>query len=269
MMSRGTVPKRKTGEPRFGNRSSTNWDNSVKTYKLSDEELKAYQNGEKGGSAVFNGDRYEEMKSKGMTNKEIAKEMGMAEPTLYKKKKAWDKRKNNQIHGEVKKKMAEKNKKIVNNSSKNVDKGENSVNNSVESKVVSKEKYDMMESQFKKKVAEYEKQNQLLQSQLNTISSKYENLEREHEGFVGREELERLKKQVDQKQELYDTTAVALENERKENVTLQNEITALKDQLNAMYKQNEDYLSELMRLQKWNNPMAELLCVVFEEQCSK
>ncbi|CEG28106.1 hypothetical protein BN1002_02985 [Bacillus sp. B-jedd] len=65
------------------------WDNTVKTSKLSPEELEKYRNGEKGGRKMVTYEDYKKKKEQGMSDKEIAKEFGFSIATLYNRLKVW------------------------------------------------------------------------------------------------------------------------------------------------------------------------------------
>ncbi|MCD7034329.1 hypothetical protein LRR81_08785 [Metabacillus sp. GX 13764] len=90
-MSRFTkVSNSRTGAPKFGRRGHRDhWDNSVKTYQLSQEELAAYRNGERGGTKYMTYEEFQSMQEKGMTMKAIADKAGCSVATLYNKAKAW------------------------------------------------------------------------------------------------------------------------------------------------------------------------------------
>lgn len=79
-----------SGIPRGGgNGRIDDWDPKVRVSFLSPEELKAYQNGERGGRKMFTHDDYKRLKAEGKRNKEIAKIAKISIATLYNRLKVW------------------------------------------------------------------------------------------------------------------------------------------------------------------------------------
>lgn len=165
------ISPHRTGEPRFGTRDPEPFDNSVKEFHLSTEELEEYRNGKKGGSKFMIQEDYEKLIKQGMTKQQIADKYGIAVQTLYNRIKAWKSNaRKQQINPDSDEKKDTKVNELVKESSPKI------------------AEYERQIEELKVKIAGYENINDLMtkddenkQALLQQIDSDYTKLKSENE----------------------------------------------------------------------------------------
>lgn len=205
----------RTGEPRFGTREHKPFDNSVKTYKLSPEELAKYRGEnvkekEKKGAnkmavaekevkrpgrprgSVIKVARYVELSEKGLLDKEIAQEIGVSSSTLAN----WKQKNKSEIE-------VEKAKRIV------------------KSDTVEKSKYEKLQKEYdelKQRLEEKLKEKNVDYKKLyNELSKDYEKLV--HEAEEAEEKVEELKVEIrilKEREKLLEQDVVNVDYQRQE-----------------------------------------------------
>jgi hypothetical protein len=258
-MSRFTkVSSYRSGPPRFGTRQYV-FDNSVKTYQLTPEQLERYKNGEKLDDILkedetmknkidLTVEEYVEMRNLGMSDSEIAQAKGLNEKQLYN----WKYFRKKRIREMEEKLQKQKPAETVNETGQEASTQE----------VIAYAKYEEV-------VAERDElKKQLEELKANDNNEEIERLKREvidaHKLVTEKEEeiavllkeydskLEqnaKLEQEVEHWKELFETAMADKERLHKENLLLENQVQRLKEANDELKAQNERYFDDLTRLE--------------------
>ncbi|MGE6260896.1 hypothetical protein ACQKCU_23970 [Heyndrickxia sporothermodurans] len=246
-MAETKISSRKSGAPRFVG-SNDGWKPTLTEYKLTEEQLERYKNGEsideilKGEKEVkvstkLTKERYLELKRRGLPDANIVKEYGFKyvnELTAWKKK-------------HLSPEEIEQLRKSTIQLSRGENKADLSVQNVPESKTTETEKSPENEEMSK----EIDRLKREVIHAHKLVTEKDERLKESLNEHLRKDELiEKLQKQLEQSVELYETAMLDKEKLHKENTTLINEVKYIKRELKAIQDQRDRYQSEYIELEE-------------------